>query len=101
MSLKTDPNDPRLKRYSGEEKPAPQGEVYLVRPDEEIKKGFVRPVRRTYVHDKCGVATKMGLKLSKKYAREPKFYGATYCVGCSAHFPVSQFKWEDGKTVGS
>ena len=101
MSLTTDPNDPRLGRYTGPENPGPQAEVYLVLSDEERAKGFLRPVRQTYVHDKCGVATKMGIALAEAYARDPKFYGATYCVKCSAHFPVSEFKWEDGQTVGS
>ena len=100
MSLTTDPNDPKLKRYAGPEQPGPQSEVYLVLSEEERAKGFVRPYRDTYVHNKCGVATKMGRALSETYARNPKFYGATYCVGCSAHFPVAEFKWDDGKTVG-
>ncbi len=101
MSLTTDPNDPKLTRYTGPEKPGPQADVYLVLSEEERAKGFVRPVRRTYVHDKCGVATTMGSALAETYARDPKFYGATYCVGCSAHFPVAEFKWDDGNTVGS
>lgn len=101
MSLTTDPNDPRLGHYTGPEKPGPQAEVYLVLSEEERAKGFVRPVRQSYIHDKCGVLTRMGLALAETYARDPKFYGATYCVGCSAHFPVSEFKWEDGSVVGS
>src|SRR5437667_9884979 len=102
MSLTTDPKDPRLTHYTGEEKPGPQAEVYLVLSDEEIAKGFVRPYRDKYLHAKCGVETKMGEKLSATYAANPKFYGATYCVGCRAHFPVSEFTWTaDGKTVGS
>lgn len=101
MSLTSDPKDPRLTHYTGPEKPAPQADVYLVLSESERGKGFVRPVRQTYIHDKCGVATKMALALSETYARDPKFYGATYCVGCSAHFPVAEFKWEDGTIVGS
>lgn len=43
-----------------------------------------------------------GLALCETYAREPKFYGATYCVGCSMHLPVAEFVWsEDGQVVGS
>jgi len=102
MSLTTDPNDPKLTRYTEPEKPGPQAEVYLVLSEEERAKGFVRPVRRSYTHSKCGFSTKMGLALCETYARNPKFYGATYCCGCSAHFPVSEFKWdEDGQIVGS
>lgn len=97
--ITTDRNDPRLKNV--DEKGLQ--EVYLVLSEEERKKGYVRPYRDTYVHNKCGVATKMGHALSETYARDPKFYGATYCVGsnCQTHFPVSEFKWDDGSVVGS
>lgn len=101
MSLTTDPNDPRLTHYRGPEQPGPQSEVYLVLPESERAKGFVRPVRQKYIHAKCGTVTTMGLALSETYARNPKFYGATYCCACMAHFPVGEFKWEDGSTVGS
>jgi len=49
----------------------------------------------------CGAVTTMGRALSETYARDPKFYGGTYCVGCGAHFPVSEFIWDDGSVVGS
>lgn len=50
----------------------------------------------------CGTSTHMGLALCETYARDPKFYGATYCVGCSKHLPVEEFVWdEDGERVGS
>jgi hypothetical protein len=50
----------------------------------------------------CGTVTKMGRELSETYARNPHFYGATYCVGCSMHRPVAEFVWvDDGETVGS
>ena len=101
MSLTTDPKDPRLGHYTGPEQPGPQAQVYLVLSEEERAKGFVRPMRQTYVHNKCGAATTMGRALSETYARDPKFYGATYCVVCSAHFPVAEFKWDDGNIVGS
>ena len=98
--LTIDPNDPAL-GHGGDTQPGPQNETYLVLSEEERAKGFVRPVRDTYVHDKCGVATTMGRALAETYAREPKFYGATYCVGCSMHLPVAEFKWDDGQVVGS
>lgn len=120
MSLTTDPNDPRL-GHGVDTEEVEQNEVYLVLSEEERSKGFVRPVRRTYVHHfmedgsevpyplislagvkGCGAATTMGLALAETYARDPKFYGATYCVGCKKHLPVSEFYW-DGTTerVGS
>lgn len=50
----------------------------------------------------CGTVTNMGKELSETYARNPKFYGATYCVGCQMHRPVSEFVWTaDGAVVGS
>lgn len=102
MSLTTDPTDPRLKRYTGPEAPAKQNDVYLVLSDEERARGFVRPVRCSYQHAKCGSVTTMGLALAETYARQPSFYGATYCCACRAHFPVAEFVW-DGTTelVGS
>lgn len=96
----TDPSHPDLKRGVDTEK-VPQNKAYLILSPEEIAKGFVRPVRRTYVHDKCGVATTMSQAISETYARDPYFYGATYCCGCSKHLPVSEFKWDDGEVVGS
>lgn len=80
-----------------------QHKDYWVLSDQERSKGFVRPVRDTYVHDKCGVATTMSRKIAETYARDPKFYGSTFCVGsnCKEHFPVGEFKWDDGSVVGS
>jgi hypothetical protein len=101
MSLTTDPTDPRLGRGIDQE-PIQQHDVYLVLSQEEIAKGFVRPVRRTYTHDKCGTSTTMGQAIAETYARDPKFYGATYCMGCMKHLPVSEFTWNGTKEkVGS
>lgn len=102
MPLTDDPNDPRL-THGPDSEPGPQAEVYLVLSDEERAKGFVRPLRCSYVHkDGCGALTTMGLALCETYARDPSFYGSTYCVGCSMHRPVGEFRWdEDGQVVGS
>ena len=102
MSGTTDPNDPRLGRGIDTDK-VPQNEVYQVLSEEERAKGFVRPVRKKYIHDKCGGVTSMGMALAETYARDPKFYGATYCCHCSKHLPVTQFTWDDGsgQKVGS
>lgn len=150
MSLTTDPKDPRLGRGS-DDKPVPMNDAYLVLSPEERAKGFIRPVRRSYVHvgiagpkfsvrdltdeeeeryhavasgwvkfevyppgykgsstgrfwtqakldsvgKGCGTVTTMGQALAETYAREPGFYGATYCCGCSMHRPVG----EDGEFV--
>ena len=77
-------------------------EGYIVLCPDERAKGFVRPYRDSYKHDACGSATFMGRALSETYARDPNFYGATFCVVCNKHLPVSEFIWtEDGERVGS
>jgi len=86
-----------------------QQKGYVVLSEDERKRGFVRPVRRTYVHVKCGAATTMGQSIAETYARDPHFYSGTFCVGCGAHFPLVDtedvtkynFKWDDGSGVGS
>lgn len=81
-----------------------QHRAYWVLCEEEREKGFVRPVRRTYVHDKCGVATTMAQSIAETYARDPHYYGSTFCVGCRGHFPVGEhgeFTWDDGTKVGT
>jgi hypothetical protein len=93
MPLTDNPNDPCIKRYTGVEEPAPQHDTYLVLSREERAKGFVRPLRQQYIHMRCKGLTHMGLELSETYARDPKFYGATYCCTCLAHFPVGEFTW--------
>lgn len=50
----------------------------------------------------CGAVTTMSLALCETYARQPTFYGATYCVACAMHLPVEEFTWvEDGERVGT
>jgi hypothetical protein len=73
---------------------------YWVLSESERAKGFVRPVRRSYRHKKCGSVTTMGVALAETIARQPDFYGATYCCACGGHFPVGEhgeFVW-DGTT---
>lgn len=96
--LTTDPNDSRL-GHGADSKPVPQNEAYLVLSEEERAKGFVRPVRRSYVHSTCRTVTTMGQALAETYARDPNFYGATYCVHCSKHRPVAEFVWEGTQEV--
>ncbi|HET9893673.1 MAG TPA: hypothetical protein VFQ44_01820 [Streptosporangiaceae bacterium] len=101
MSTTSDCNDPRL-THGADTEPVPQAEVYLVLSDEERRKGFVRPVRRSYLHQACGTVTKMAQPIAETFARRPGFYGATYCVACSMHLPVSEFSWaDDGSVVGT
>jgi len=100
MTITTDPDDPRLTR-GADPADAPyreQADTYLVLSSDEIAKGFVRPVRRAYWHTTCGRVTTMGLALAETYARDPGFYGATYCTTCGQHRPVGaagEFHWVD------
>lgn len=99
--LTTDPADPRL-THGNDDAPRPQADAYLVLSDDELAKGFVRPLRDRYRHSTCGAVTTMGYKLAATYARDPKFYGGTYCAACQMHKDVSEFTWEpDGSVVGS
>lgn len=99
--LTTDPTDPRL-THGVDAAPAPQADAYLVLSEAERAKGFQRPVRTRYMHSACGVITTMSLPLAETYARDPKFYGATYCVGCHQHLPVAEFVWDGtSEVVGS
>lgn len=100
MGVTSDRNDPKLHQHDS----TGQQVSYLVLSDEERAKGFIRPVRRTYTHTVCGVATTMGQAIAETYARNPGFYGGTYCVGCRTHFPVGEagnFIWDDGSKVGT
>lgn len=147
--LVTDRTDPRLGWGVDTETTAQHG-AYLVLSEAERAEGFMRPVRRWYIHvgppgpggeirdlteeeedrwggndyvkyepydegrgdsmalgrfwtqaqldavdNGCGAATKMSLELAETYARQPAFYGATYCVTCSKHLPVAEFIWDD------
>lgn len=84
---------------------AGQQKGYVVLSEEERAKGFVRPVRRSYVHEKCGVVTTMGQSLAETYARDPNFYSGTFCCGCGDHYPVGpdgEFVWDGtSEKVGS
>lgn len=117
--------------------------------EEERRKGFVRPVRLSYVHvgipgpkhplreltdderssyadcgyvrfepypegsyaigrywtqpdlDKigkgCGTKTSMPQAIAETYARQPGYYGSTFCCGCHAYLPVGtdgEFVWD-------
>lgn len=99
--ITTNPNDPDL-GYGIDKEPREQQKKYLVLTDEEISKGFIRPLRNRYIHQHCGAETIMASKIAETYARDPKFYGSTYCVVCKMHLPVSDFRWsDDNEIVGS
>lgn len=117
----TDGRSPEDARASQTNKTG-QHASYIVLCDAERAKGFVRPYRDAYRHvgrrelivndgnaqdtehrvGGCGTVTTMGRSLSETYARDPSFYGATFCCHCNCHLPVDEFVWTaDGQQVGS
>ena len=58
-------------------------------------------VGRYWTHEQlynkgCGATTTMGQSLAETYARQPDFYGGTFCATCGNHFPVGadgEFVW--------
>ena len=80
--------------------PTGQHKSYLILCDAERAKGFLKPYRERYRHNICGAVTTMGRKLAETYARDPSFYGATFCVTCNVHRPLAEFTWEpDGEPM--
>lgn len=73
----------KFEQYPESESPA-LGRYWLQKQLDSIGKG-------------CGTLTTMGRELSETYAREPGFYGSTYCCGCHMHRPVGEageFVWD-------
>lgn len=92
MGVTSDRNDPGLRDIG----PDGMQKTYLVLSEQERAKGFVRPVRTSYIHLTCGSVTTMGQAIAETYSRSPEFYGGTYCAKCRDHFPVGfdgEFVW--------
>lgn len=47
----------------------------------------------------CGAITRMNDAIAETWARNPSFYGATFCSYCQEHFPVKEFVWTDDESV--
>lgn len=78
----------------GERKEDGQFENYPTVDDGE----FEQPVRESYVHEGCGGTTTMTGDLPESVARDPEFYGKTFCATCGVHVPVEEVHWkEDGQ----
>jgi hypothetical protein len=92
-----------IRPVTSEEKELWQNEYVAFEPypDGSIGKGRFWTQSQLDRHG-CGTETIMGRELSETYARDPNFYGQTYCVGCQMHLPVDEFVWSaDGEVVGS
>ena len=42
----------------------------------------------------CGVETTMNQSIAETYARDPKYYGSTFCINCGEHIRVEEFVWD-------
>lgn len=97
MGITEDPTHPDLTHGADAPDSSPgQAPVYLVLSEGERAQGFVRPLRKSYLHLVCGTVTTMGQAIAETYARQPTFYGATFCVACNNHRPVGadgEFVW--------
>ncbi len=40
---------------------------------------------------RCGVVTIMSRAIAETYARDPRYYGQTFCSRCQGHLPVGPF----------
>lgn len=78
---------------------------HWVLPEEDRKKGLVRPLRLIYKHERCGSETRMPQQIGESIARDPKYYGKMFCFGCKEYLPVGaegELVWEDdGSKVGT
>ena len=70
----------KFETYPPEHKNGARGKFWTQAQLDEIGKG-------------CGHVTTMARELAETYARQPAFYGATYCAECSMHLPVHEFVW--------
>lgn len=97
MSLTTDFDHPGL-QFGTDVTPSKMASVYLVLSRDEIRKGYLKPLRVSYIHI-CGSETTMNPEIAQTYARDPWFYGGNYCVNCRMHRPLNEFKWPDGESM--
>lgn len=79
----------------GSKRPDGQYERHPEIPQEE-RRDLKRPVRRSYKHLKCGGVTTMPQGIAETYAKNPTFYGSTFCATCGDYFRVGDqglFVW--------
>lgn len=60
-----------------------------------------RPYRDQYTHRACGKPTTLGPGIAETYACDPLYYSDTFCSVCGEYFPIADFQWPDGQTVGT
>lgn len=76
--------------------------VEWVLTPEERWAGFRRPLRFTYLHDRCAKDSVINLAVAEALARDPKAFKRVYCWHCRRIFPAGQFVWKGStEQVGS
>jgi len=74
--------------------------AFEVYPENESPKTGRFWTHKDLDNQSCGVVTKINKSISETYARDPWFYGATYCCRCNMHRPLDEFVWEpDGESM--
>lgn len=79
-------------------------EAYSEDPASSVVGRFWTQAQLDAVGKGCGTVTTMPRAIAETYAREPRFYGTTFCCGCGRYLPVGpsgEFVWLDGERVGS
>jgi len=72
-------------------------EIYTLDDDSAAVGRFWTQAQLDSVGKGCGSTTSMGQTIAETYARQPEFYGSTFCVNCGKHLPVGkdgEFVWE-------
>jgi len=70
-------------------------------PEEHALAGMYWTQERLDSLGGCKQATTMPRKIAETAARDPGFYGKTFCCGCNDYLPVAEFVWDDGSRMGS
>ena len=84
------------RELTDEEKEKNPGRGYVIK--EEYPESESPMVGRYWTEEQlksgCNTETVMAQSIAETYARDPEFYGATYCSTCKGHFPVDEFVWK-------
>lgn len=69
---------------------------------EDSGSGLGRFWTKAQLDSGCNSNTTMGISIAETYARDPGFYGGTFCCACRTHFPLKEFVWDGtNEVVGS
>jgi hypothetical protein len=72
-------------------------EAYPPDPSSAVTGRFWTQAQLDSVGKGCGTVTTMGVAIAETYARDPSFYGSTFCCHCGTHLPVGEageFVWD-------